>query len=83
MVVLQFQDVKYTVALKGEKHSDAEKCILQGVSGSACPGEVLALMGPSGGGKTTLLKLLSGKVKNDSGMITYNDQPYNKSLKQR
>ncbi|XP_018626010.1 ABC transporter G family member 22-like isoform X1 [Nicotiana tomentosiformis] len=80
---LKFQDVKYTVALKGEKHSDAEKCILQGVSGSACPGEVLALMGPSGGGKTTLLKLLSGKVKNDSGMITYNDQPYNKSLKQR
>ncbi|KAJ8531242.1 hypothetical protein K7X08_026676 [Anisodus acutangulus] len=80
---LKFQDVKYTVAQKGVENSDAEKCILQGVSGSACPGEILALMGPSGGGKTTLLKLLSGKVKNDSGMITYNDQPYNKSLKQR
>ncbi|KAM3238200.1 ABC transporter G family member 22 isoform X2 [Capsicum annuum] len=80
---VEFQDVKYTVALKGVENSNAEKCILQGVSGSACPGEILALMGPSGGGKTTLLKLLSGKVKNDSGMITYNDQPYNKSLKQR
>ncbi|XP_010320061.1 ABC transporter G family member 22 isoform X3 [Solanum lycopersicum] len=80
---LKFQDVKYTVALKGVENSDTEKCILQGVSGSACPGEILALMGPSGGGKTTLLKLLSGKVKNDSGTITFNDQPYNKSLKQR
>ncbi|KAJ8541532.1 hypothetical protein K7X08_002348 [Anisodus acutangulus] len=80
---LKFQDVKYTVAQKRVENSDAEKCILQGVSGSACPGEILALMGPSGGGKTTLLKLLSGKVKYDSGMITYNDQPYNKSLKQR
>lgn len=80
---LKFQDVKYSVALKGVENSDTEKCILQGVSGSACPGEILALMGPSGGGKTTLLKLLSGKVKNDSGTITFNDQPYNKSLKQR
>ncbi|CAN4121195.1 unnamed protein product [Withania somnifera] len=80
---VKFQDVKYTVALKGVDSSDVEKCILQGVNGSACPGEILALMGPSGGGKTTLLNLLSGKVKNDSGMITYNDQPYNKSLKQR
>ncbi|XP_049385787.1 ABC transporter G family member 22-like [Solanum stenotomum] len=80
---LKFQDVKYTVALKGVENSDTEKCILQGVSGSACPGEILALMGPSGGGKTTLLKLLSGKVKNDSGTITFNGQPYNKSLKQR
>ncbi|KAL5843803.1 hypothetical protein ACOSQ4_009761 [Xanthoceras sorbifolium] len=40
-------------------------------------------MGPSGGGKTTLLNLLSGRVKLDSGTITYNDQPYTKSLKQR
>ncbi|XP_060198515.1 ABC transporter G family member 22-like isoform X2 [Lycium barbarum] len=82
-ICLKFQDLKYTVASKGVENSDAEKCILQGVSGSASPGEILALMGPSGGGKTTLLKLLSGNVKNDSGMITYNDQPYNKSLKQK
>ncbi|KAI5311956.1 hypothetical protein L3X38_041129 [Prunus dulcis] len=40
-------------------------------------------MGPSGGGKTTLLNLLSGRVKLNSGTITYNDQPYAKSLKRR
>lgn len=59
--------------------------VLQGVTGSVEPGEILALMGPSGGGKTTLLNLLSGRmqIKNDSGSITYNDQPYSKVLKQR
>lgn len=81
---LQFQDVKYKISVKGKKKSDAERCILHGISGSVRPGEVLALMGPSGGGKTTLLNLLGARVKNNSsGTITYNDQPYNKSLKGR
>ncbi|KAK3028855.1 hypothetical protein RJ639_038540 [Escallonia herrerae] len=80
---LEFEDVKYKVTVKREKHSTAEKRILHGITGSVSPGEVLALMGPSGGGKTTLLNLLSGKVKNNEGTITYNDQPYSKSLKRR
>ncbi|KAF5955100.1 hypothetical protein HYC85_007956 [Camellia sinensis] len=46
-------------------------------------GEVLALMGPSDGGKTTLLNLHSGGVKLNSGTITYNQQPYTKSQKRR
>ncbi|KAI3464637.1 hypothetical protein Pfo_021300 [Paulownia fortunei] len=82
-ISLKFEDVNYKVRLKGNKNSDVEKCILQGVSGSVCPGEVLALMGPSGGGKTTLLNILSGRVKNNGGTITYNDQLYTKSLKRR
>ncbi|KAM5562394.1 hypothetical protein ABKV19_017560 [Rosa sericea] len=81
-IYLKFQDVKYKVAAKGVKSSNAN-CILQGVTGSVHPGEILALMGPSGGGKTTLLNLLSGRAKLNSGTITYNDQPYTKSLKQR
>lgn len=40
-------------------------------------------MGPSGGGKTTLLNLLSGRIKLNSGIISYNDQLYTKSLKKR
>ncbi|XVE60165.1 hypothetical protein DITRI_Ditri05aG0106000 [Diplodiscus trichospermus] len=80
---LKFEDVKYKVPVRGGKNSDAEKYILHGVTGLAHPGEVLALMGPSGGGKTTLLNLLSGRAKFDSGTITYNDQPYSKSLKWR
>ncbi|XVE95658.1 hypothetical protein REPUB_Repub02eG0117600 [Reevesia pubescens] len=82
-ICLKFEDVKYKTPIKGEKSSDAEKYILHGITGLVHPGEVLALMGPSGGGKTTLLNLLSGRVKFDSGNITYNDQPYSKSLKWR
>ncbi|KAL0360343.1 UNVERIFIED_CONTAM: ABC transporter G family member 22 [Sesamum radiatum] len=82
-IYLKFEDVNHKVKLKGNRNSGVEKSILQGVSGSVCPGEVLALMGPSGGGKTTLLNVLSGRVKNTGGTITYNDQLYTKSLKHR
>ncbi|KAK9152359.1 hypothetical protein Syun_010668 [Stephania yunnanensis] len=54
------------------------KDILRGITGSIGPGEILALMGPSGGGKTTLLKILGGRLHdNVKGTITYNDIPYN------
>ncbi|KAG6390484.1 hypothetical protein SASPL_148219 [Salvia splendens] len=79
--LLYFKDVNYNVRLNSSKI--VEKHIVQGVSGSIFPGEVLALMGPSGGGKTTLLNLLSGRVKCDGGIITYNDRLYTKSLKRR
>ncbi|XWS21756.1 hypothetical protein CRYUN_Cryun30bG0081400 [Craigia yunnanensis] len=82
-ICLKFEDVKFKAPVRGEKNSDAEKYILHGITGLVHPGEVLALMGPSGGGKTTLLNLLSGRAKFDSGTITYNDQPYSKSLKRR
>lgn len=75
----------YKFADNGGTSSVAMNYILQGVTGSVEPGEVLALMGPSGGGKTTLLNLLSGKmrIKDHGGLITYNDQPYSKWLKRR
>ncbi|MBA0582267.1 hypothetical protein Gorai_024418, partial [Gossypium raimondii] len=82
-ICLKFEDVTYKVPVKGEKTPDANKYILHGITGLVHPGEVLALMGPSGGGKTTLLNLLSGRIKLDSGTITYNNQPYSKSLKWR
>ncbi|XP_021771447.1 ABC transporter G family member 22-like [Chenopodium quinoa] len=82
-ICLRFQDVKFKVTMNGAKNSENEKYILHGVSGSATPGELLAMIGPSGGGKTTLLNLLSGRVKYNSGTITYNNLPYTKSLKRK
>ncbi|GAB4845019.1 hypothetical protein Ancab_038422 [Ancistrocladus abbreviatus] len=80
----KFQDVTYKVMMKGDKSLEtAKKYILQGVSGSVNPGEILALIAPLGGRKTTLLNLLSGRLKINSGTITYNGQPYSKSFKQR
>ncbi|OVA07212.1 ABC transporter-like [Macleaya cordata] len=83
-IYLKFTDVKYKIVLKGVR-TTVEKDILNGITGSASPGEVLALMGPSGSGKTTLLNLLSGRLIESSpgGSITYNDQQYSKSLKRR
>ncbi|CAI5968285.1 unnamed protein product, partial [Closterium sp. NIES-64] len=62
-----------------------EKEILHGISGSVAPGEVLAIMGPSGGGKTTFLNVLGGRFKqgNMAGTVTYNDMPYSKSLNRK
>lgn len=82
--MLQFTEVRYKVILKGVT-TTTEKDILNGITGSASPGELLALMGPSGSGKTTLLSLLGGRIRGNSveGTITYNDEPYTKSLKRR
>lgn len=48
-------------------YSDGDAPVLSGVSFSASSGETIALVGPSGEGKTTLLKLLLGLIKPDSG----------------
>ena len=46
-----------------------EKTGIQNISFSLKSGEVLALVGPSGGGKTTLLRCIMGEEKIDSGTI--------------
>ena len=38
-------------------------------------GKILAIVGPSGGGKTTLLRMLAGLETIDSGQIFYNEEP--------
>jgi D-xylose transport system ATP-binding protein len=38
-------------------------------------GEVVALVGDNGAGKSTLVKVISGAVQADEGMITFADQP--------
>lgn len=44
----------------GEKAGVKE--ILRGVSGAVSSGQILAIIGPSGAGKTSLLDVLVGKV---------------------
>ncbi|XP_076116252.1 uncharacterized protein LOC143083788 isoform X1 [Mytilus galloprovincialis] len=59
------------------------KQILHDVSGIAEPGKLLAIMGPSGAGKTSLLNSLAGRQTIASGEITLNNSPFTKDWKRR
>jgi NHLM bacteriocin system ABC transporter ATP-binding protein len=48
--------------------------VLSGVDFSAEPGEFVALIGPSGGGKSTLLRLLLGFEAPSAGKVLYDGQ---------
>ena len=49
--------------------SFGEKIVLDGVSFSVDQGESLAIVGPSGTGKSVLLKHLIGLIRPDSGRV--------------
>jgi sulfate/thiosulfate transport system ATP-binding protein len=46
-------------------------CALDDVSFTVRPGELLALLGPSGGGKTTLLRIIAGLERPDDGSVLF------------
>lgn len=48
--------------------------ILDGISLSLKRGQKIALVGPNGVGKSTLLKIIAGKEKPDSGSIEYSEK---------
>lgn len=48
------------------------KVLLVGVSGEFNAGDVNAIMGPSGAGKTTLMNVLSARVRHTSGTVLIN-----------
>jgi len=86
IVSLQMQ--KNMIGMKKAGAGDAppaQKQILTNLSGHVAPGEVLALMGPSGGGKTSLLSAIAGRAKfvKSEGVITFNGQELTKSIKRR
>ncbi|MDZ7813419.1 MAG: peptidase domain-containing ABC transporter [Ideonella sp.] len=57
------------------RYSDLEPDVLRGVSFEVRPGESVAIAGPSGGGKTTLLKLLLGIHAPTQGELWVDGQP--------
>ncbi len=50
--------------------------VLKGLDIEMKPGERVVVIGPSGGGKSTLLRVMMGLEKIDSGSITFGGEPY-------
>jgi ATP-binding cassette subfamily B protein RaxB len=59
----------------GFRYSEHEPWIFENVSFRIDAGESVAIVGPSGGGKTTLLKVLAGLLQPTKGEILINGEP--------
>ena len=57
-------------------YADSEKTVLNNISFSALPGETIAFVGPSGEGKTTILRLILGLVNKTEGELKLDVRDY-------
>jgi phospholipid/cholesterol/gamma-HCH transport system ATP-binding protein len=55
--------------IRGLRFARGERCIFDGIDLDIQRGKITAIMGPSGTGKTTLLRLLGGQLRPDAGSI--------------
>lgn len=59
------------ISLKGVCHSYGEKTVLNGVDLDVNEGDFVAITGPNGGGKTTMLRLILHLLKPTEGSVEY------------
>ncbi|MCH5262831.1 MAG: heme ABC exporter ATP-binding protein CcmA [Lachnospiraceae bacterium] len=59
--------MSYVIEAENISHSFAERQVLNQISFKVEQGEVFGLLGPSGAGKTTLIKILTGQLRQDGG----------------
>jgi phospholipid/cholesterol/gamma-HCH transport system ATP-binding protein len=62
------------VEIRGLRFSRGSRVIFDGIDMDIPDGRVTAVMGPSGTGKTTLLKLIGGQLRPDAGTIKVDGQ---------
>ncbi len=62
---------KPVVTLTDARKSFGDNQVLKGISLEVCTGDVLAIIGPSGGGKSTLLRCLTLLDRLDGGSLSY------------
>lgn len=59
-----------------------EACAADKITFGIMPGEIMGLLGPNGAGKTTTVKMISGLVKPDSGVVYVDGMNVEKKRKQ-
>lgn len=57
------------IELEGVRFSRGNRLIFEDLSFTINKGEIVAILGPSGTGKTTLMRLITGQLKPDSGVV--------------
>src|SRR5207249_373050 len=68
-------DPKYpTVCVDSLTHRYGERTALIGISFSVRQGEIFGLLGPNGGGKTTLFRILSTLIEPNAGTVRLFDR---------
>lgn len=73
---LLLRDMSILLRAESISKSYGDLNVLKEVSLEVHAGEFLAITGPSGSGKSTLLHILGGLDSADSGLISFNGQPY-------
>ena len=70
---MSWHDLQYSVTTADKETKD----ILNGISGEVKPGQVVAIMGSSGAGKSSLLNILAGRFNQGelNGQILVNGRP--------
>ncbi len=53
------------------RYTPSQEWVLRGASLTLAPGRIVALMGPNGSGKTSMLKVLAGLIKPGRGEVLY------------
>ena len=67
--------------VRGINKSFGKIPLLRNINFSAAEGEIISFVGPSGVGKTTLLKIIAGLERPDSGQVLFNDNSVEKQNK--
>jgi ATP-binding cassette, subfamily B, bacterial CvaB/MchF/RaxB len=57
------------------RYAETEPTVLEDISFTVEPGEFVTIMGPSGGGKTTLIKIMLGLLEPTSGQVLIDGVP--------
>ncbi|ESL08515.1 ABC transporter [Trypanosoma rangeli SC58] len=64
VVNFSWENLTYSVPVEDDDGNMGHKTLLYNMSGTAVGGRLLAIMGPSGAGKTTLMGAITGKLYN-------------------